>query len=113
MELLFQEQYIKVLFATETFAMGLNMPARTVVFTQARCMPAAWRDSAAMLMRHSRTASPRHAGAQVGRRAAPLDGVGGVCADVRPRRAPRQGRARHLHRHGARRVVLACVLQRA
>lgn len=29
-------QFIKVLFATETFAMGLNMPARTVVFTQAR-----------------------------------------------------------------------------
>ena len=29
-------QYIKVLFATETFAMGLNMPARTVVFTQVR-----------------------------------------------------------------------------
>ncbi len=25
-----------MLFATETFAMGLNMPARTVVFTQLR-----------------------------------------------------------------------------
>ena len=24
---------VQVLFATETFAMGLNMPARTVVFT--------------------------------------------------------------------------------
>lgn len=32
-EILFQEQLVKVLFATETFAMGLNMPARTVVFT--------------------------------------------------------------------------------
>ena len=32
-EILFQEQLIKVLFATETFAMGINMPARTVVFT--------------------------------------------------------------------------------
>ncbi|EIE19880.1 HUA enhancer 2 [Coccomyxa subellipsoidea C-169] len=32
-ELLFQEGLIKALFATETFAMGLNMPARTVVFT--------------------------------------------------------------------------------
>ena len=31
-ELLFQKGYIKVLFATETFAMGVNMPARTVVF---------------------------------------------------------------------------------
>lgn len=29
-----QENLIKCLFATETFAMGLNMPARTVVFTQ-------------------------------------------------------------------------------
>ena len=26
----------KVLFTTETFAMGLNMPARTVLFTGAR-----------------------------------------------------------------------------
>jgi ATP-dependent RNA helicase DOB1 len=32
-ELLFQEGLIKILFATETFAMGLNMPAKTVVFT--------------------------------------------------------------------------------
>ncbi|KAL0239189.1 hypothetical protein PCE1_004880 [Barthelona sp. PCE] len=31
-EILFQEGLIKVLFATETFAMGLNMPAHTVVF---------------------------------------------------------------------------------
>ncbi|XP_055328735.1 exosome RNA helicase MTR4-like [Paramacrobiotus metropolitanus] len=35
-ELLFQEGLIKVLFATETFAMGLNMPARTVLFTSLR-----------------------------------------------------------------------------
>ena len=33
-EILFQENLIKVLFATETFSIGLNMPARTVVFTQ-------------------------------------------------------------------------------
>jgi ATP-dependent RNA helicase DOB1 len=33
-ELLFQEGLLKVLFATETFAMGLNMPARTVVFCE-------------------------------------------------------------------------------
>lgn len=32
-EILFQEGYLKVLFSTETFAMGLNMPARTCVFT--------------------------------------------------------------------------------
>ena len=35
-ELLFQEGLIKVLFATETFSMGLNMPAKTVVFTSVR-----------------------------------------------------------------------------
>ncbi|CAH0390444.1 unnamed protein product [Bemisia tabaci] len=32
-EILFSEGLIKALFATETFAMGLNMPARTVLFT--------------------------------------------------------------------------------
>jgi len=32
-EILFQEGLLKALFATETFAMGLNMPAKTVVFT--------------------------------------------------------------------------------
>lgn len=32
-EILFQEALIKVLFATETFSIGLNMPAKTVVFT--------------------------------------------------------------------------------
>jgi len=35
-ELLFQEGLIKVLFATETFSIGLNMPAKTVVFTAVR-----------------------------------------------------------------------------
>lgn len=35
-EILFGEGLIKVLFATETFAMGLNMPARTVLFTAPR-----------------------------------------------------------------------------
>jgi ATP-dependent RNA helicase DOB1 len=35
-EILFGEGLIKALFATETFAMGLNMPARTVLFTGAR-----------------------------------------------------------------------------
>ena len=31
-EIFFQKGYVKFLFATETFAMGVNMPARTVVF---------------------------------------------------------------------------------
>ncbi|CAD6195637.1 unnamed protein product [Caenorhabditis auriculariae] len=35
-EILFGEGLLKVLFATETFSMGLNMPARTVIFTSAR-----------------------------------------------------------------------------
>ncbi|OVA01159.1 Helicase [Macleaya cordata] len=35
-ELLFQEGLIKCLFATETFSIGLNMPAKTVVFTNVR-----------------------------------------------------------------------------
>lgn len=35
-EILFQEGLIKALFATETFSIGLNMPAKTVIFTSAR-----------------------------------------------------------------------------
>jgi ATP-dependent RNA helicase DOB1 len=35
-EILFSEGLLKVLFATETFSTGLNMPAKTVVFTNAR-----------------------------------------------------------------------------
>ncbi|KAJ5232463.1 rRNA-processing arch domain-containing protein [Penicillium chermesinum] len=35
-EILFQEGLIKVLFATETFSIGLNMPAKTVIFTSVR-----------------------------------------------------------------------------
>ena len=32
-EILFEKKYIKLLIATETFAVGLNMPTKTVVFT--------------------------------------------------------------------------------
>ena len=35
-ELLFGERLLKCLFTTETFAMGINMPSKTVVFTAAR-----------------------------------------------------------------------------
>lgn len=32
-ELLFTLDLIKIIFVTETFAMGLNLPAKTVLFT--------------------------------------------------------------------------------
>ncbi|XP_037087754.1 helicase SKI2W-like isoform X2 [Pollicipes pollicipes] len=35
-EMLFQRGLVKLLFATETFAMGVNMPARTVIFDSIR-----------------------------------------------------------------------------
>lgn len=35
-EILFAKSLVKVLFATETFAMGLNLPTRTVVFSSMR-----------------------------------------------------------------------------
>ena len=33
-EILFQEDLIKIIFVTETFAMGLNLPARCVMFSE-------------------------------------------------------------------------------
>ena len=33
-EILFEKKYIKLMFVTETFAVGINMPTRTVVFTE-------------------------------------------------------------------------------
>ena len=31
-EMMFEKGYIKLLFATETFSVGLNMPIKTVLF---------------------------------------------------------------------------------
>lgn len=33
-EILFSDGYLKIVFATSTFAIGLNLPARSVLFTQ-------------------------------------------------------------------------------
>jgi superfamily II RNA helicase len=33
-EILFEKKYIKLMFVTETFSVGINMPTRTVVFTE-------------------------------------------------------------------------------
>lgn len=33
-EILFSDGYLKIVFATSTFAIGLNLPARCVVFTE-------------------------------------------------------------------------------
>ena len=79
-------QFIKVLFATETFAMGLNMPARTVVFTQARLL-----SGYSLRLALAPDAAISMTDTQVGRRVAPLDGIGRVRADVRARGAARQG----------------------
>ena len=35
-EILFSDGYLKLVFATSTFAIGLNVPARSVLFTQMR-----------------------------------------------------------------------------
>jgi superfamily II RNA helicase len=33
-EILFARGFIRVMFATETFAVGINMPTKTVIFTE-------------------------------------------------------------------------------
>jgi antiviral helicase SKI2 len=47
-ELLFSKGYIKLLFATETFAVGINMPTKTVLFTNVQKF-----DGSGMRMLHS------------------------------------------------------------
>lgn len=41
-EILFEQGLIKVLLATSTFSMGINMPAKSVVFTSLRKYNGRW-----------------------------------------------------------------------
>lgn len=62
-EILFDKGFIKVLFATETFAVGINMPTKTVVFTSYRKY-----DDAAENMRVLRTSEYIQMAGRAGRR---------------------------------------------
>ena len=55
-EILFAENLVKLLFATETFAMGLNMPARTG--TLPNPTPLAWASTCPHALVHSLTLPP-------------------------------------------------------
>ena len=68
-ELLFAKGYIKLLFATETFAVGINMPTKTVIFTDVNKF-----DGTGMRMLHSHEYT-QMAG-RAGRRG--IDSVGNV-----------------------------------
>ena len=37
-EMMFEKGYLKLLFATETFSVGLNMPIKTVLFTDVKSL---------------------------------------------------------------------------
>jgi ATP-dependent RNA helicase DOB1 len=67
-EILFQESLLKILFATETFAMGLNMPAKTVIFTAMT----KWDGEA---MRYMRSGEYIQMSGRAGRRGKDLKGI--------------------------------------
>jgi superfamily II RNA helicase len=62
-EILFDKGFVKVLFATETFAVGINMPTKTVVFTSYRKY-----DDAAENLRVLRTSEYIQMAGRAGRR---------------------------------------------
>jgi len=62
-EILFDKGFIKILFATETFAVGINMPTKTVVFTSYRKY-----DDAAENLRVLRTSEYIQMAGRAGRR---------------------------------------------
>jgi superfamily II RNA helicase len=68
-ELLFAKGYVRVLFCTETFAVGLNMPARTVVFLDLK------KPSAGMGFRPLRTDEYIQMAGRAGRRGKDTQGV--------------------------------------
>ncbi|XP_058710685.1 superkiller complex protein 2-like, partial [Poecile atricapillus] len=83
-EMLFSQGLVKVLFATETFAMGVNMPARTVVFDSIRKHDGnGFRD-----LLPGEGLDVGLGGERVGTQ---------VHADVGARRPPRAGHHRHRH----------------
>jgi superfamily II RNA helicase len=68
-ELMFEKGYIKLLFATETFSVGLNMPIKTVIFTDVKKFDGS---GMRMLLPHEYT----QAAGRAGRRG--IDKVGSV-----------------------------------
>jgi len=69
-EVLFTKGFVKVLFATETFAVGINMPTKTVVFTSYRKF-----DSAVGGMRMLRTDEYIQMAGRAGRRGKDTQGL--------------------------------------
>ena len=78
-EILFTEGLIKVLFATETFAVGLNMPTKTVVFTSLKKY-----DDAARGLRLLRTDEYTQMAGRAGRRGKDKEGLVILLQDKEP-----------------------------
>jgi len=78
-EILFTEGLIKVLFATETFAVGLNMPTKTVVFTSLKKY-----DDAARGLRPLRTDEYTQMAGRAGRRGKDKEGLVILLQDREP-----------------------------